>query len=85
MGTKFAPPYAILFMADFEESTLSNLEYAPWIWWRYIDDVFFIWEHGEEKLDAFMTYLNSVHPTIKFTEKHSYHSRIFRCFAHARR
>ena len=74
MGTKFAPPYAILFMADFEESALSNLEYAPWIWWRYIDDVFFIWEHGEEKLDAFMTYLNSVHPTIKFTEKHSHHS-----------
>ena len=74
MGTKFAPSYAIIFMAEFEEFALSNLEYAPCIWWRYIDDVFFVWEHGEEKLEEFMLYLNSVHPTIKFTGKHSPHT-----------
>ena len=40
IGTKFAPPYAILSMADFEEKMLENCEKKPMIWWRYIDDIF---------------------------------------------
>ena len=38
------------------------------IWWRYIDDIFFVWEHGEESLEKFLNKLNTFHPTIKFTE-----------------
>ena len=34
---------------------------------RYIDDIFFIWEHGEESLKEFINEINSFHPTIKFT------------------
>ena len=41
------------------------------IWWRYIDDIFFIWEHGEESLRVFKDQVNSFHPTIKFTFKYS--------------
>ena len=67
IGTKFAPPYAILFMADLEEKILNAFEEKPMIWWRYIDDIFFIWEHGEESLEKFLNKLNSFHPTIKFT------------------
>ena len=48
IGTKFVPPYAILYMADLEEKLLEIFEKNPMIWWRYIDDIFFIWEHGEE-------------------------------------
>ena len=40
IGTKFAPPYAILFMADLEEKILSAFEEKPMIWWRYIADIF---------------------------------------------
>ena len=29
MGTKFAPPYAILFMADFEKKMLESFEKKP--------------------------------------------------------
>ena len=47
---KFALPYAILFIADFEKKMLEYFEKKPLIWWRYIDDIFFIWEHGEEFL-----------------------------------
>ena len=36
------------------------------MWWRYIDDVFLIWEHGEDSLQEFLSYLNTLHPTIKF-------------------
>ena len=31
-----------------------------------------IWIHGEDKLQEFITYLNSIHPTIKFTHEFSY-------------
>ena len=27
------------------------------LWWRYIDDIFTIWQHGEEKLKEFLKYL----------------------------
>ena len=37
----------------------------------YIDDIFFLWEHGEEKLKKFIEYLNEKHPTIKFTAEWS--------------
>ena len=67
IGTKFAPPYAILFMADFEKKMLETFEKKPMIWWRYIDDKFFIWEHGEESLKVFIEQVNMFHSTIKFT------------------
>ena len=58
-------------MADSEEKILNASEKKPMIWWRYIDDFFFIWEHGEESLEKFLNKLNSFHPTIKFTVKYS--------------
>ena len=67
IGTKMAPPYAILFLAELEEAFLSQCEYKPHIWYRYIDDIFMVWTHGEEKLDEFLNSLNSFHKTIKFT------------------
>ena len=67
IGTKFAPPYSILFMADLEKRLLSDIDLKPYIWWRYIDDIFLIWEHGEESLKLLLEKINSIHPTIKFT------------------
>ena len=43
----------------------------PLVWMRFIDDVFFIWTHGEEKLKSFINHLNSSHETIKFTSEQS--------------
>ena len=34
IGTKFAPPYSILFMADLEKRLLSDIDLKPYIWWR---------------------------------------------------
>ena len=36
------------------------------IWWCYIDERFMIWTCSLEDLDAFITYLNDIHPTINF-------------------
>ena len=41
------------------------------IWWKYIDDLFFIWEHGEESPRGFIDQVNLFHPTIKFTAEYS--------------
>ena len=65
--TKFASPYSIRFMRKLEEEILWAVELKSYIWWRYIDDIFSIWEHGEEKLKEFIDVLNKKHPTIKFT------------------
>ena len=40
-------------------------------WWRYIDDIFFILEHGQESLNVFIDQVNMFHPTIKFMAEHS--------------
>ena len=37
------------------------------MWYRYIDDIFCIWQYGEDKLERFTSHLNSAHSTIKFT------------------
>ena len=31
-----------------------------------MDDIFFLWEHGEIKLKSFIRKINEVHPAIKF-------------------
>ena len=66
IGAKFAPPYAIVYMGDFEEKAIDGFPLKPWIWWRYIDDIFMIWEHGEESLKEFIHHLNNTNPFIKF-------------------
>ena len=58
-------------MADLDEKILNAFEEKPMIWWKYIDDIFFIWEHGEESLEKFLNKLNTFHPTIKFTAEYS--------------
>lgn len=67
MGTKIGPNYAIIFMAVLEEAFLKSRDLKPSIWLRFIDDIFMIWEHGQEALLEFLTELNSFHNHIKFT------------------
>ena len=66
-----APPYAIIFMGDLVERILQNYSFKPLVWWRYIDDIFLLWQHREEKLKEFLDILNCYHPSIKFTSKYS--------------
>ena len=58
-------------MADFEEKMLEGFEKKPVIWWRYIGDIFFIWEHGEVSLKVFIEQVNMFHSTRKFTADYS--------------
>ena len=42
----------------------------PWIWFRYIDDIFIIWTANEKVLDEFLNRLNRFQPNLRFTQKH---------------
>ena len=65
---KVAPKYANLFMANLEFNHVFNYPPQPLYYRRYIDDIFFIWNHSLTELEFFLDHLNSIHPTIKFTK-----------------
>ena len=67
IGTKFAPPYACIFMDEVETESLKSQELQTFLWFRYIDGVFFIWSHGKQELDSFTNELNKFHPNLSFT------------------
>ena len=60
MGTPMAPNFANLFMGKFERNLMNDFfkEHGirPLVWFRYIDDIFFIWTHGEESLKNFIQF-----------------------------
>ena len=72
IGTKIAPPYAIIFMGDLEEKRLKDCDKKPLTWWRYKDDIFILLQHGDKKLKNFLEFLNCYHPTIKLTANYSW-------------
>ena len=71
IGTKFAPPYVCIYMDYMENQFLKNEQIQSWIWFRYIDDIFFIWKASEKELDAFFELLSNFHPSLKFTHERS--------------
>ena len=70
-GTKFAPPYACIFMDQVEGQFLQTQKFEPLVWFRYIYDIFFIWTHGENNLKNCMMEFNNFNPNIKFTYEFS--------------
>ena len=60
MGTPMAPNYANLFMDKLERKLLESFKKKtgkePLVWWRYIDDIFFIWNGDEKSLSEFIQF-----------------------------
>ena len=54
MHLVLAPNYANLFMECFETNLINDFykeqKKKPLVWYRYIDDIFFIWTDGETSL-----------------------------------
>ena len=59
------------FMDEVETEFLKSQELQSFLWLRYVDDIFFIWIHGEEKLSQFLNELNNFHSNLKFTYESS--------------
>ena len=71
IDTKFAPPCACIFMDQVETEFLKTEIHQPLVWFRYIDDIFFICTHEQEKLEQLLVGFNKFHPSLKFTHESS--------------
>jgi retron-type reverse transcriptase len=67
MGLPISPGIANFFMEEFEERALNQATLKPTCWYRYVDDTFVIWPHGEASLTNFLEHLNGLHKNIQFT------------------
>lgn len=65
MGKKFAPAYANIFMANWEEEVFARCKKKPAHYSRYLDDIWGIWTGSEEEFGEFVETLNSHDPSIK--------------------
>ena len=67
MGSRVAPPLAIIFMDNLERKFNATADKKPEVYMRYIDDVFGIWTHGPDDLQRYIQHINGAHPAINFT------------------
>jgi hypothetical protein len=66
MGSPLSPVIANFLMEDFEEQAIKLATHKPVYWYRYLDDTFIIWPHGQDKPTEFLDYLHGLHNNIKF-------------------
>lgn len=65
MGKKFAPAYANIYMAEWERTLFYRCSSLPLMYYRYLDDIFGIWHHGESSFHHFIDMANAHHTHIK--------------------
>ena len=58
-------------MDDLENKFLQSQSLLTLVWFRYIDDIFFICTHGNDKLEKHSDDLNSFDNNSKFTHESS--------------
>jgi hypothetical protein len=67
MGSPLSTVVADFFIEEFERRANERALHKPAYWFRYIDDTFVIWPHGQDKLAVFLDHLNGLHEKIQFT------------------
>ena len=67
MGSRVAPPLAIIFMDSLERQFNNTAAHKPDIYMRYIDDVLGVWTNGSDNLRLYLQHINNAHPSIRFT------------------
>ena len=58
-------------MGKQEKDLMAMNSTKPKVWWHHIDDIFTIWEHGQDSLELLLQQSNLFHTTIKFTAEMS--------------
>ena len=65
-----------MYMDQCEWEILKIQIHQTLVWFRYVDEIFFMWTHGQDKWDQFVDF-NKFHPSLKFTHGSSIKSHIF--------
>ncbi|XP_020297813.1 uncharacterized protein LOC109862232 [Pseudomyrmex gracilis] len=76
MGSPISPIIANIFMEHFESQAIKKAPLKSQTWFRYVDDTFVIWQHGERELYNFLDFLNKQHPNITFTLETEQHGKL---------
>ena len=72
MDAKFSVKFANIYMHVWLSKFITAYNgYKPNFIARLIDDCFFLWTHGKDELDKFITHLNGYHNSIKFEVTYS--------------
>ena len=71
IGSKLGRNYACTYLGEWESELLRSSYLKPFLYLRYIDDIFGIWVHGEESLKNFHQLANNVNKHIKLDLRHS--------------
>ena len=58
-------------MSELEENLSKRFPLKPSFWLRFVDDIFLLWQHGEEILKGFIKVLNNVHSAILLPAEYS--------------
>ena len=66
MGSSLSPVLANLYMEYFESCILPQIIPQGMKWYRYVDDIFTIWNDSWGPFETFFQRLNSLVPNIKF-------------------
>lgn len=67
MGKRFAPALANLYLLDFDNAAINDFKTKPILFFRYLDDIFFLWPGDVQSLKEYENFLNSLIPDIKVT------------------
>ena len=67
MGTKMAVAFANIFMSAIETEIIRLSSNKPFVWKRYIDDIFSLWNIDKKDIGSFIELANNYHPTMKCT------------------
>jgi len=67
MGSPLSPVITEFFVEDFEKKATEQAAHKPVCWFRYVDDTFIIWPHGQEKLAEFQNHLTGLFNKKQFT------------------
>ena len=72
MGKSYAPALADLYLEEFDEKAKHGFRIHPHLYYRFLDDIHFVWTGTLEELKEFEIYLNSLIEGIKITLNYSY-------------
>ena len=77
MGPKNACDYADVAMNYIDQAAHGNnpscegYKITPIFWGRFRDDIYTPWTESEDELLLFEKWINTIHPSLKFTFKYS--------------
>lgn len=65
MGKKITLSYANIYMANWEESAWVSAALKPLDYFRFLDDIWGVWNNSKQEFIDFTQHLNSHHSSIK--------------------